>query len=311
MVGGNADPLERRWLVQEIDRLKKENERLKKEYERLKKENERLKEENERLKEENKRQKEECAMKFGWVKQENTFLKNQVEDSKTKIRELTEECERRMKQIEELIQQRQDLKEKHRREMKWLFRRNRRGICDYDCVCCIIAMICENNKLGLGVKFCCPQLRTIISLYAGPKFEPKHLQCHEFMDLLRECNIVALHEEYELSTEQIFAWQNMARQAFNELMTMDPNRQVVIIGRVFRQTNAKGHAELCYLNTRTQDKKVTIFDPQTETSREFGLKEFIDHVKDDEKVIFYVVNIRELKRIIDKYFDFLHTTTFD
>ena len=84
--------------------------------------------------------------------------------------------------------------EKQIQELQFLIQKMeesiRRRVCNNDCVSCVISMICENNKLGLGVKFCCPQSRTIISLNTGPKFEPKHLKCAEYMDPLIKCSMV-------------------------------------------------------------------------------------------------------------------------
>ena len=306
MTGGNADPLERRRLIQDIERLTEEIERLT--------------EENGRLREENRRQKDElsystairehCDMEFNQLKQENTYLRRQVEHLNAQIRELQEEFEKRTQELQALRQEMEDLKQQHKQTLKWLFQKNKRRVCNNDCVSCVIAMICENNKLGLGVKFCCPQLRTIISLHAGPKFEPKHIKCAEFMDLLKKCGIVEQYYDYEYPPEMLSRENEMAK-AFNKLMTMDPSLRVVIIGRVISKANNHGHAELCYLNTRTQDGKVKIHDPQTETWGEGGLQDFIDHVKNDEGVILYTVIIGELKQIHDKYLSFFHLNTSD
>ena len=303
MTGGNADPLERRRLIQDIERLKEQ-------FERLTEENGRLREENRRQKDElsySTAIREHCAMEFNQVKQENTDLICQLEHLYAQIRELREEIQKRTQQLQALRQEMEDLKQKHKQTFKWLFEKNKRRVCNNDCVSCVIGMICE---LGLGVKFCCPQLRTIISLHAGPKFEPKHIKCAEFMDLLRKCGIVKQYYDYKYPP-QMPGRENEMAKAFNKLMTMDPSFRVVIIGRVISKAEEKGHAELCFLNTRTQDGKVRIHDPQAGTCGEGGKQEFMDYVKNDEGVTFYTVIIGELKQIYDKYFSFFHLNTSD
>ena len=204
-----------------------------------------------------------------------------------------------------------DLKQKRIKdieEKKWLFNRIeqlKRRVCDKDCVNCVIVRICENNELGLGVKLCCPQLKTIISSHAGSNIEPEHFKCDKFINILEKCGIVGKYDIYEYPPPMPNRENEMVK-AFNRLMTMDPNLRVVIIGGVISKAEQKGHAELCYLNSRTQDGKVTIHDPQSETSEEVGKQGFINRVKNDEGVIFYTVNFETLQQIINDHLHILH-----
>ena len=203
-------------------------------------------------------------------------------------------------------------------EKKRLFQRIeslQRRVCSEDCLCCTIVHICENNELGLGKKICCPQLRTIFLYFAfceRLKIAPEDIKCAQFMEILKKCKVV------EISPDDIYEYlqhtdgrmrQNEMSKAFDKLMTINPRSPVVIIGRLKSKSTRKGHAELCFLNSRTQDGKVTIHDPQDNTAIEGGREDFVNHVKNDEVVEFYTVNLDILKQIINYFAPILHLDT--
>ena len=293
MTEGNADALNHRRLTQEITMLRQQKEELTQENVSLK---QRLKtsiQQKEKLRQENRRLGEDIwdfAKDLHQEKRQIIDLSHQVERLYGRIKKLVEESETRILELQS--------------QMK----ASKSRVCSDDCTCCIIANICENEEQGDKVKLCCPQLRTIISLHAGPKFEPKHHICANFMDLLIKCGIVKEYCYYKYPP-QMPGRENEMAKAFDELMKMDPSLRAVIIGRI---KAGIGHTELCYLNTRTQDGKITIHNPQTQECGEGGrLQDFIDHVRNDEGVIFYNVIIEELKKIYDKYSLLFHRNTYD
>ena len=301
MAEGHADALERRRLTEENKTLRQEIEELKQENGSLRQRLQTSRQKKEKLLQENKRKEDDVwrvAKEMELVKHQNTDLSREVERLRARIKQDMEESERTIHELQlALVQQMEDFASKRR-------------VCSDDCVSSVIAMICENKELGVGVKLCCPQLRTIISLHAGPKFERKHFKCVEFMDLLKKCGIVKQYKEYKYPPLMDSRENEMAK-AFNELMTMNRSLGVVIIGRVTSKAEGKGHAELCYLNSITPDRKVTIHDPQRETSGVGGEQEFIDYVRRDEGVIFYTVVKEELIQIYNNYSSVLHRNTSD
>ena len=130
------------------------------------------------------------------------------------------------------------------------------------------------------------------------------------MEILKKCNVVEISPDniYEY-LPQMVGRENEMRKAFDKLMTINPTSPIVIIGRLFSKASRKGHAELCYLHTRTQNGKVTIHDPQENTATEIGKQDFVNHVMNDEGVEFYTVNLDLLKTIINHFAPILHVDT--
>lgn len=220
---------------------------------------------------------------------------------------------------EDLLNANNDWKQKndeHVEEKKYLFNRIQKlmhRVCDDDCVLCVIVWICQ-TKLGLSLNLCCRQLEKIIIWYVSPQIKLEDLKCARFMDVLTKCEIVAKYDEYKYSPKMIGRYDEMFK-AWNTLMTIDDSLRVIIIGRVISEANGVGHAELCYSDTRTtrtaDGMHVTIYDAQEETWRSVGQQDFINHVKNDEGVIFYIVNLEKLKQIIDECLHILHVKTSD
>jgi hypothetical protein len=244
------------------------------------------------------------AIRANELEQENTNLKGELQRSNNMRHEI-------MKNVK-------DLEEKHAaagQEIKRLTNRItnlKRRVCDHDCFSCAIVNVLENDELGLRRKICCPQLRTIIIWYAQTRMELKHLKCRQFADILHKCEILTKQCEYKYSQE-INDRRNEMAETFTKLMRMDPGLGVVIIARVFSMANeqVQGHAELCYLNSRTQDGKVTILDPQMEWSGQANQQDFIDHIRNDEGLIFYTLNLKTLKGLINDNLTLIHLKTSD
>ena len=244
--------------------------------------------------------------------QELARVKNQLQQSRHTADTATRYLLETQQELQNSKLKIMDLKQKHRRYLKWLFNRNMRRVCNNDCVSCVVAKIYEDNEEDMhGKTLCCAQLRTIISVHAGLMLEPKHINCTEFMDILKKCSLVKNCGEYKCSSI-LFSWQSSVKEAFNKLMTMDEDQLVVIIARVISETSKTGHTELCYLTARDQRKKVlTIDDPQSTTSQNYGQKEFMDHLRNDEGLILYTVDVKKLKEIINKHKPHLHQNTTD
>ena len=238
---------------------------------------------------------------------ENECLKSEQQASN----DITFHLWRRINELQQELMQNNE-------EKKWLSQRIeslQHRVCSEDCLCCTIVHICENNELGLGVKICCPQLRTIFLYFAfceRLKIAPEDIKCAQFMEILKKCKVV------EISPDDIYEYlqhtdgrmrQNEMSKAFDKLMTINPRSPVVIIGRLKSKSTRKGHAELCYLNSRTQDGKVTIHDPQDNTAIEGGREDFVNRVNNDEVVEFYTVNLDILKPIITNFAPILHLDT--
>ena len=81
-------------------------------------------------------------------------------------------------------------------------------------------------------------------------------------------------------------------------MTSDPRSPVVIVGRLLSKANRKGRAEFSYLNTRTQDGRVTIHDPQESTATKGENEDLMNHVNNDECKEYVTVNLEKLIQII-------------
>jgi hypothetical protein len=221
---------------------------------------------------------------------------------------------------EDLLIANKDWKQKndeHVEEKKYLFniiQKLKHRVCDEDCVLCVIVRICQ-TKLGLSLNLCCRQLEKIIIWYANPQIKLEDLMCVRFMDVLEKCEIVTKYGEYNYSPKMIgkYIYDEMFK-AWSKLMTADDSLHVVIIGRVISGANCLGHAELCDLDTRTTktaDGMVTIHDAQDETWRRMGQQDFINHVQNDEGVIFYTVNVDKLKQIINHCSHILHLKISD
>ena len=235
---------------------------------------------------------------------ENDYLKSEQQTSN----DITFQMWRRINELQQ--EQMQNNEEK-----KWLFQRIeslKRRVCSKDCLCCAIVHICENNQLGLGKKICCPQLRTIFLYFAfceSVKIAPEDIKCAQFMEILKKCKVVGISPDdiYEYLRHTVGVMrQNEMSKAFDKLMTINPPSPVVIIGRLKSKSSREGHAELCYLNSRTHDGKVTIHDPQENTATERGKEDFVNHVMKDEGVEFYTVNLDILKTIINYFAPILH-----
>ncbi|CAB3984250.1 Hypothetical predicted protein [Paramuricea clavata] len=269
-------------LPDEVKKLTGENTRLTGENTRLTGENMRLTGENTR------------------VTGENTMLRQESLVSNGIRRHMLEVNENLKQKNDELVG-----------EKKHLFNRIeqlKQRVCDEDCVRHVIVRICQ-TKLGLGLNLCCRQLEKIIS-HVNPQFKLEDLKCVQFMDVLEKCEIVRKYDEYKYPPEMIDRYEEMVK-AWNKLMAMDDSLRVVIIGRVISEANGVGHAELCDLDTRTADGMVTIHDAQEEMHGKGGQQDFINHVKNDEGVNFYIVNFEKLKQIINECSHILHVKSSD
>ena len=232
------------------------------------------------------------------LRQENDYLKRELQASDAIKREMLDQFQQGQMQNDE--------------EKKLLFQKIenlKSRICGEDCLCCVMVHICE-NELGLGVKICCSQLRTIFLCFAFLKqvnIALEDIKCAQLMEILKKCKVVEISQDdiYEY-LPQMVGRENEMGKAFDKLMTMNPTSPVVIIGRLFSKDSRKGHAELCYLNTRTQDGRVTIYDPQENTATEGGKQDFIYYVKNDEGVEYYTVNLEILKQIMNYFLPILH-----
>ena len=167
--------------------------------------------------------------------------------------------------------------------------------------------ICESKKLGFGVDICIRQLEKIITAYAGEKVEKDDLKCEHLMEILRKCELVSIAAEYRYPSE-VNAKLKMIDQAWNALMTTDSSVRVMILGRVISTSNGVGHVEICDLDTRTFDRKVTIHNPQMKTWEHRNQDDFRKYVFNDDGLILYLVHLEKLKQIIIEHEHILHRT---
>ena len=244
------------------------------------------------------------------LKDENLQLKEHIQHQDNIIGELRQELQSSRNIIDELWTMNKNLEQRHVSEKKHLFRRIeglKRKLCNRNCVACTMLWICETEKLGLGVDLCIRQLEKIITAYAGEKIEKDDLKCEQLMEILKKCELVSITAEYKYPSE-VDAKLRMIDEAWNRLMTTDGSLRVMILGRIISTGNDEGHAEICDLDTRTFDGKVTIHNPQEEIWGHGNQNDFRKYVFDDDGLILYRVHLEKLKQIITEHEHILHHT---
>ena len=245
---------------------------------------------------------------------ENSQLKEQIQQKGHENEQLKQELQTSNSIISELVAINNNLEQKNGelvQEKKWLFSRIdklKRKECDKNCVVCTMLWICETEKLGLGVDVCVRQLEKIITAHAGAKIEKEDLKCEQLMEILKKCELVKVAKEYKYPAEMNAKLQ-VIDQAWNALMTTDGSVRVVILGRVISVAEDEGHAEVCDLDSRTFDGKVTIHNPQKEEWGHGNLEDFRNYVIKDEGLVLYIVNLEKLKQIIKEHEHILHHTS--
>ncbi len=179
-------------------------------------------------------------------------------------------------------------------------------LCAKNCVLCTILWICQQK---LGVFPCGLQLLLLLFKYkSAEEIRPENHVCQTLiMEIFIKCGIVTEANRFKYPSE-LNAKLQAIDQAWNTLMTTDGNLRVMILGRVIAAAVAEGHAEVCDLDSKTSDRRVTIHNPQKDERGEANQDDFRNHVIKDEGLILCIVNLEKLKQIFEEYDHILHHT---
>ncbi|CAB3984255.1 Hypothetical predicted protein [Paramuricea clavata] len=183
------------------------------------------------------------------LQQQRTQLEQQVTQLKD---EFLQQLQQQRTQLEQQITQ---LKNEYIQQLQ------HGGIlCAYNCVLCTLLWVCQKK---LGIFLCGCQLLLLLFIpEVRRNIKTEHLICHKLV-----MEILVKHGIFEVAYGCKYPPEKSAKrkeidEAWNKLMIMD-RRRVVILGRIMN--NDIGHTEVCDLETRTVDGKVTIFDPQRDS----------------------------------------------
>jgi Txe/YoeB family toxin of Txe-Axe toxin-antitoxin module len=179
-------------------------------------------------------------------------------------------------------------------------------LCANNCFLCTILWICQKK---LGVFPCGLQLLLLLFKYkSAEEIRPENHVCQTLiMEIFIKCGIVTEADQFKYPSE-LNAKLQVIDQAWNTLMTKDGSVRVMILGRVIAAADAQGHAEVCDLDSKTSDGRVTIHNPQRDERGEANQEDFRNHVIKDEGLILFEVNLEKLKQIFEKCAHILHHT---
>ena len=269
----------------QIERLQQQLDQTNTALKKFKEENQKLRAKKEVLE---RRIQEDQELKDGQIQ----ALQQELEEAKLTIKNLTAKIDETSKESDEL---KVKLKGENKTFRKKLQQKGE--VCEMNCVICVVTFICR-QKLE-NVHLCCRHLEKIIVHYAAGQTlkeyqDKKYLGCAEALRLLRKCKIVfkELSENY------------MSRMSPNEIIDevwkilSTKNAKVMILARKSKGT--PGHTIVCDLEDKTEDNRLTFYDPQKDEKETRSKEDFRKYVKDDRGIILCSIDLEHLKKIIDE-----------
>ena len=121
------------------------------------------------------------------------------------------------------------------------------------------------------------------------------MPCSKSLSLLKDCGIVNTVDLGEYGSE--INRNEKIEKVWERLQQRTGNDRVMIVARKF--TDTPGHAIVCDLESRTEDNRLTFYDPQREEKGTGSKENFTQYVKDDQGIILASVDLEKLTTIIN------------
>ena len=228
------------------------------------------------------------AEKIKWIRQP---VSNDEKESKLEVKELeiqNPRAEDDRPKVESSVRRtvRLDLQEKG-------------VVCKMDCVITVLTFVCY-LKLD-NVRLCSRYLENLIvynaTLTCKKKIVKRHLLCSKSLSLLKDCEIVRKKPKYTAEYGSEMNRNDQIDKAWEILEQSEGNAKVMIVARKFKNTT--GHVIVCDLESKTEDNRLTFYDPQREEMGTGGKEDFREYLKDDQGIILESVNLEKLTTIIN------------